>query len=95
MTPVDLRGQTEPGYHWSCSTCRFITRSLAAATQHCEEASGDYPAHEHTLHELASDQDTIRRNRARRVIACRNEDGVALNARIYLGHDRRHRKVAA
>ena len=70
--PIDLSAQTEPGHHWSCSACSFSTRSLAFAMQHCEEESGDYPAHEHTLHELPPD--TTARNRARRVISCRFED---------------------
>jgi hypothetical protein len=63
--------------------CKLTTRSLARALQHCEEASGDYPAAEHVLHELPSAEDKVARNRARRVIACRDEDGRALNARVY------------
>lgn len=79
---IDLQAQTEQGHHWTCCECNFSSRSLAAALQHCEERSGEYPRAEHMLHELDSAPEHVARNRARRVISCRDEDGHAMNARV-------------
>jgi hypothetical protein len=81
--PIDLTAPTERGHHWSCSACPFSTTSLALAIEHCEQASGDFPRHEHTLHELEPGDPPPSRSSARRVISCRNEDGIVLNARVY------------
>lgn len=75
-----LRAPTEPSHIWDCSACDFETNSITLAVEHCVQASRDYPAHEHTLHELGPDAHS--RTDARRVVYCRDRFGYCQQARV-------------